>query len=88
MRRRRPWLHRAKTRVVHLANESFAFESCAGGQRLLVALNLGSRAELPAPGIRSILFGRDADLIAGSPEPKVRLGEIGWAVLSPEASGL
>ena len=83
MRRRHPWLHRAKTRVAHLANETLAFESSAGDQRLMVALNLGGRAELPAPGMRSIVFGREASLLPGAPESKVRLGEAGWAVLSP-----
>jgi len=85
MRRRHAWLHRARTRVVHLMNETFAFEAFEGDQRLMVALNLGREAALPAPGMRSILFGRDAALIAGAREPKVRLGEAGWAVLSPAA---
>ena len=79
MRRRHPWLHRAKTRVVHLANEAFAFEAFDGDRRLLVALNLGKETALPASGMRTILFGRDAALRA----PNVRLGEAGWALLSP-----
>jgi len=83
MRRRHAWLHRAKTRVVHLANETFAFEAFAGGRRLLVALNAGRETELKAPGMRSILFGRDAALVKGARESQVRLGEAGWAILSP-----
>lgn len=43
LRRRHPWLHRARTRVVELANEHLiyeAYENVEGGQRLIVALNL------------------------------------------------
>jgi cyclomaltodextrinase len=79
MRRRNPWLHRARTRVLHLASEAFAFEAFEGDRRLMVALNLGKETALPTPGMGAILFGRDAALHA----PKVELGESGWAVLSP-----
>ncbi len=82
MRRRNPWLHRARTRVVHLANEAFAFEAFDGDRRIMVALNLGKETALPAPGMRVILFGRDAALHG----PNVELGEAGWAVLSPETT--
>jgi cyclomaltodextrinase len=88
MRRRHAWLHRARTRVLHLANEVFAFEAFAGDQRLLIALNLGKETELPAPSMRAILFGRDAALRPDPREPKVRLGEAGWAILSPAAGPL
>jgi cyclomaltodextrinase / maltogenic alpha-amylase / neopullulanase len=84
MRRRHAWLNRAKTRVLNLANETFAFEAFAGSERLVVALNLGKEATLPAPGMRAILFGRDAALDAGAREAKIRLGEAGWAILTPE----
>jgi cyclomaltodextrinase len=83
MRRRHPWLHRAKTRVLHLANETFVFEAFAGDERLMVALNLGKETTLTAPGMGAILFGRAAGLEAGVREPKLRLGEAGWAILSP-----
>ncbi len=88
MRRRHPWLHRAKTRVLHLANETVVFEAFAGDERLMVALNLGKETMLPAPGMRAILFGRTAALEAGVREPKLRLGEVGWAILSPAAHPL
>ena len=83
VRRRHPWLHRARTRVVHLANETFVFEAFDGDRRLMVALNLGKPTTLPAPGMRTILFGRDAALHAKTLE----LGEAGWALLSPAAAG-
>ena len=62
MRRRHAWLNRARTRVLNLANETFAFEAFAGDERLMVALNLGKATTLPAPGMRAILFGRAATL--------------------------
>ncbi len=80
LRRRHAWLHRARTRVVHLANEAFVFEAREGDRRLMVALNLGQETTLPAPGMHTILFGRDA----GLGDQKMRLGEIGWAIVSPE----
>ena len=86
MRRRHAWLNRARTRVVHLANETFVFEAFAGDQSLMAALNLGRETELSAPGMRTVLFGRDAALIADVRAPKVRLGEAGWAILSPSAA--
>ncbi len=84
MRRRHAWLNRARTRVLNLANETFAFEAFAGDERLMVALNLGKATTLPAPGMRAILFGRAATLEAGH-EPRLRLGEAGWAILTPTA---
>ena len=86
MRRRHPWLHRAKTRVAHLANETFAFVAYERDRSLMVALNLGGPAELPARGMRALLNGRDAELLPGPSEPKIRLGEAGWAILSPAAA--
>ncbi|HXZ15999.1 MAG TPA: alpha-amylase family protein [Roseiarcus sp.] len=83
VRRRHAWLHRARTRVLHLANETLVFEAFEGDRRLVVALNLGRETELPAPGMRSVLIGRAAALSAGGPKQKIRLGEAGWAILSP-----
>jgi len=40
LRRRHPWLHRARTRTVELTNEHLLYETSAGDDRLLVALNL------------------------------------------------
>jgi cyclomaltodextrinase len=86
LRRRHAWLHRAKTRVTHLTNETFAFEAFDGERRLMVALNLGGQAELAAPGMGAILIGRDALLSQGPRGPKVRLGEAGFAILSPASA--
>ena len=85
LRRRHAWLHRAKIRTVLLTNETFAFEASEGDRRLMVALNLGRETELPAPGMRAVLFGRDASL-SGARASTVRLGQMGWAILSPSAA--
>ncbi len=85
MRRRHAWLNRARTRVLNLANETFAFEAFAGDERLMIALNLGKATTLPAPGMRAILFGRAATLEPHARQPRLRLGEAGWAILTPAA---
>src|SRR5579875_2055979 len=53
LRRRHPWLARARTRVLHLENEALAYEAAdpAGQARLAVLLNLSDRAvTFPANG--------------------------------------
>jgi cyclomaltodextrinase len=79
LRRRHPWLHRARTRVVELANERLCYEVRDGDRALLVALNLGDdAAEFPAPSAREVLAG-EATVRA---EGRVALAGHGWAVLS------
>ncbi|RBY90507.1 alpha-amylase [Blastococcus sp. TBT05-19] len=77
LRRRHRWLHTARTRALHLANEQLAYEVTADGERLVVALNLADApAEIPAPGAGEVL--------AGATEPagdRVRVPAHGWAVL-------
>jgi cyclomaltodextrinase len=85
LRRRHAWLHRARTRVIHLANAEIVFEAYDGAERLTVALNLGGEIDLPAPGVRSILAGRAAALRETPRGPRIRIGEAGWAILSPDA---
>lgn len=41
LRRRHPWLHRARTRSLLLTNTTYVYETAADGERLVVALNLG-----------------------------------------------
>jgi cyclomaltodextrinase len=82
VRRRHPWLHTARTTVVHLSNEQLVYGSTADGHRLLVALSIGDAAvEVPAPHAREVVAG-SADLVRpGGPDTAVRLGPHGWAVL-------
>ncbi|MGY1813941.1 alpha-amylase family glycosyl hydrolase [Blastococcus sp. SYSU D00820] len=78
LRRRHRWLHRARTRTLHLANEQFAYESRGDVGRLVVALNLADAAvEVPAPGAGALLAGQAT--VAGD---RVRLPAHGWAVLA------
>lgn len=80
LRRRNPWLVRARSETVHLDNKRMVIKVHADGNRLIVALNLADDAvRLPAGGADSLLLGgggleRDADVIA--------LPGHGWAVLS------
>ncbi|HMC40760.1 MAG TPA: alpha-amylase family glycosyl hydrolase [Acidimicrobiales bacterium] len=52
LRRRHPWLHRARTRVVDLANRRFTYECVdpAGGSSLMVSLDLDSDPGWSATG--------------------------------------
>jgi len=43
VRRRHSWLHRARTRRVHLTNEEYAYEAYDGTNTLLVRLNAGDK---------------------------------------------
>ncbi|WP_336487564.1 alpha-amylase family glycosyl hydrolase [Methylobacterium nigriterrae] len=77
LRRRHPWLHRARSAPLHLANEALVLESRGEG-RLLVALNLaGAGAELPAPGARLVEAG-DGRLVGD----RVSLPPYGWGILA------
>jgi cyclomaltodextrinase len=83
LRRRHAWLHRARSRVVHLANAQVAYELSDGARRLMVALDLDGGGELPAPGMRTVVAGRGAVIRSGTRAACVRLDERGWAILSP-----
>ncbi len=80
LRRRNPWLVRAKSETVHLDNKRMVIKVHAEGNRLILALNVSDEAvRLPAGGADSLLLGggaleRGADVIA--------LPGHGWAVLS------
>lgn len=84
VRRRNPWLHRARTEVLTLSNEHLVFEARGDGGTLVVALNLsGDAADLAVP--RSA-----GGLVAGRGEKPadrdaVRLPAHGWAVLGNAA---
>ena len=83
LRRRHPWLHRARTSTVHLTNEEFVYEASDGDRKILVALSVGAApAELPVPYGKAVLGG-DAELKRpGSPDAAVVLPTHGWAVVS------
>ncbi len=84
LRRRHPWLHRARVRVKHLANERIVYEVADGGDRLAVALDLAGGVEMPAPGMRAILGGRAVLTRGEGGTASIRLSGPGYAILSPD----
>ena len=85
LRRRHPWLHRARTTALHLANRQYVYRSAADGGALLVALNVDDeplRKSLAEFGIGS------GTVVAGSGAPpesvvdRLDVEPHGWAVLS------
>jgi cyclomaltodextrinase len=75
IRRRHPWLHRARTRVIDLANEHLIYESADGEHRLIVALNL-TGAPLARPSLDT------ATVIGGSPDGRT-VPANGWIIGEP-----
>lgn len=82
LRRRNPWLYRAKSEVLHLSNQQIALKVHAEGNRLFIALNLDeNQARIEIDGATSLLNG-NAFLEKQSDVAKVILPKHGWAVLS------
>lgn len=78
LRRRHPWLHRARTTELSLTNTGYAYEARSGDARLIVALNLDDAPlDLTDLEVSEVLAGQ-ADLDGGA----VRVPGHGWAVLS------
>ena len=81
LRRRHPWLHDARTKVVTLSNEHLVYEASSDGATITVALNLsGTAAQLPVPSssASTVLAGRGTTL---PDRNAVSLPSYGWAVL-------
>ncbi|MDP9165859.1 MAG: alpha-amylase family glycosyl hydrolase [Actinomycetota bacterium] len=85
LRRRHPWLHRARTTALHLANRQYVYRTAADAGALLVALNVDDeplRKSLAEFGISS------GTVVAGSGAPpesvvdRLDVEPHGWAVLS------
>ncbi len=82
LRRRHPWLHRARTTPVELRNRQAVLESTDGENRLLLALNLDDdAAELPVPGAVELLAGNGSLHDAGDAAARVAVPPHGWGVL-------
>lgn len=86
LRRRHPWLHRARTEARRLDNRHYVYETRHGDDALIVALNLDpTPMTLPV----SELTGGLAEVLAGTnaPPPEVvtdtAVPPHGWLVLSP-----
>ena len=84
LRRRNPWLNRARTTALRLENSCYVYETRCGDDALIVALNLAD-----TPLTLGQLGGRDALLIAGTGAPAeqvvsaTQLLPHGWQVLRP-----
>ncbi|MFC3993930.1 alpha-amylase family protein [Actinoplanes siamensis] len=81
LRRRHPWLHRARTRPLHLANKQFAYESVSvdGAHRLVVLLNAADHGHdfaLDTAPLRTVLSHDGAADATFVPGP-------GWSILEP-----
>ncbi|MBO0676026.1 alpha-amylase family protein [Mycolicibacterium sp. S2-37] len=87
LRRRHPWLHRAKTRPVQLTNRHYVYEARRGDDALLVALNVDD-AESLTVSLADAGFGRGT-VIAGSGAPppdevdQVTVAPQSWVVIAP-----
>ena len=77
VRRRHPWLHRAQTRDLHLANASYAFELTGDGERIVLCLNLSDDSWwVDLDAVEELLAGA-AEVAAGG----ISVPAHGWAVL-------
>jgi cyclomaltodextrinase len=76
IRRRHAWLHRARTRVVDLANEHLIYEAAEGENRLIVALNLAG-TPLAHPALAT------ATVIGGSLPDARTVPAHGWIIAEP-----
>lgn len=82
LRRRHPWLHRARTRQLELTNTRFAYEVRAGDAALAVALSTDdapARVRLPWAG--AVAAADDGSRLTSATE--LELGPHGWAVVGP-----
>jgi cyclomaltodextrinase / maltogenic alpha-amylase / neopullulanase len=78
LRRRHPWLHRARTATLHLTNTAIVLECTADGQRLVVALNTGdAETEHKIDGVAEVLAGKAA--LTGD---TATIPPHGWSVLT------
>ncbi|MGV1037667.1 MAG: alpha-amylase family glycosyl hydrolase [Candidatus Nanopelagicales bacterium] len=81
LRRRHPWLHRARIEVLELANQQFLFRTAADGEQLVVALNLGEdewRVDIGAG--HTVQSGSPGAEVSGS---RLTVDPHGWAFLDP-----
>ncbi|WP_094289094.1 alpha-amylase family protein [Mycobacterium lehmannii] len=86
LRRRHAWLHTARTSPLLLTNRQYVYQSRAGAESLIVALNIGD--EPLAISLPDLGFDR-AEVLAGSGAPPsevvttYEVGPHGWLVIAP-----
>ncbi|HEY0187024.1 MAG TPA: alpha-amylase family protein [Cellulomonas sp.] len=88
LRRRHPWLHRARTRVVEVGGPHLLYETAADGAALLVALNLADESwSVPVPADAELLLAEGPGAAVHPAPPAPGGGAVltvpgrGWAVL-------
>ena len=82
LRRRNPWLVRARSEALHLENQQMVLKVSAEGNRLILAFNLGEAdVALPAGDASSLLLG-EGNLTKNGEGGTVHLKGHGWCVLS------
>lgn len=87
LRRRHPWLVRARSHMVHLKSRQMVMTVKADGKDLAVILNLDDReAILPAPYAQGLMAGALSLNEAGTPAATAEIPAHGWAVLSVSES--
>ena len=81
LRRRYPWLHRARTAVELVTNDHMVYVSRYGEELLTVVLNVAdAKCTLPTPGVSRVLEGTAA-LAGQDAGATATLVPHGWAVL-------
>jgi cyclomaltodextrinase / maltogenic alpha-amylase / neopullulanase len=82
LRRRHPWLHRARSRMLDLANERMVYEVTQAGERLVVALSVaGTEVTALVPDVRCCLAGTAAITAEAGAATRLTLPPHGWAIL-------
>jgi cyclomaltodextrinase len=82
LRRRHPWLHRARTTVELVTNDHVVLVSRSEGNALTVVLNVAdTECTVTTSGVRSVLEG-EASLNGDGTSATVTLPPHGWVVLS------
>lgn len=88
VRRRHPWLHRARSEALSTTNAQLVYRVAGGDEALVVALNADDApVTLDAPGATAVeASGGGAATLHGSGDgARVELPEHGWAVLAAHA---
>jgi cyclomaltodextrinase len=84
LRRRHPWLHRAHSHVLDLANEHLIYEVTGAVGQLVVALNLADTAVTrQIPQVLSCLAGEGTLTDEAGGGARLTVPPHGWAILGP-----
>ena len=83
LRRRHPWLHRARVRPVELRNADLVFEAAHEDNRLLVALNL---SDAPVTRMMRSAVGRLAGNVTVTRGGEITIPARGWGIVAPSAA--